>query len=197
MRNHHAFGLAGRAGCVHDIGDCFSIGRPIPFARVRSGQCLVIDVDPRHAGHLGRGRADGRQNKAGFAVCDHKRLALERSAAIERRIGGAAFENGQLGDPEVNRPLDQHAMALGRVEPRQEIGFLRLVRPQARCLDWRRCGGRAAERFPRMIVGVPQCRPQNCCRIRDPSSLGRRDANTGPAAPSDLSSLCPGRQSRV
>ena len=114
MRSHHAFGLAGRAGGVHDIGDCFAVGRRVPIARVRSGERLQVDVDPRHATNLGRGRPHGCHNNPGFAVRDHERLTLKGSAAIERHIGGAAFENGQLGDHEFYRPLERDCRAVAR-----------------------------------------------------------------------------------
>jgi hypothetical protein len=69
-------------------------------------------------------------------------------------------------------PLDQHPMALDRVESRQEIDFPRLVRRQARRPDGRRCGSSAPERFPRLTIGKPQCRPQNCCRMQPNFSFG-------------------------
>jgi len=63
-------------------------------------------------------------------------------------------------------PLDQHPMTLRLAKQRQPINRPRLIRRQARRLDRRRCGTGAPERYPQLTIGMPQCRPQNCCLIR-------------------------------
>jgi hypothetical protein len=119
---------------------------------------------------------------------DGDRFRGPRSLRLDELVHAFALRDAGLG----RVPFDQNPMALGRVEPRQEIDLPRLVRRQARLPDRRRCGSGAPERFPRLTIGKPQCRPQNCCRMQPNFSFGAAPPN-GPAAPPDLSSHCPGR----
>ena len=77
-----------------------------------------------YAGHLGCDRPRARQDDPGFAVLDHERLAFKRSVLVERHIGRAAFENGQLGDDEPDGPhqRDRHAVFRPDAEGSQMTG---------------------------------------------------------------------------
>jgi hypothetical protein len=114
---------------------------------------------------------------------DRDRLRRQRYLRLDELVHALILRRIRFG----RIPLVQHSTAVVLVEQRLAIGYLRRQAPR---LHWGRYGAVAPERFARLMVGIPQYRPQKCCRIRDRLPLRRRGANTGSASPHpDLSSL--------
>ena len=115
-----------------------------------------------------------------FAVAnDRDRIGRPRDLGFDKFVHAFVLRIVGLG----RVPLDQHPMPFGGVELRRTFGFRRLAAGQARRLDRRRGYARALERVARLMIRIPQWRPQNCCSIRDLFPVGRGAADIGRATP--------------
>ena len=131
--DHHALGLAGRAGGVHHVGQipACRLGDNGAGTLARKLAGLGVQLD-RMAGAQREARAQirSRQNHRHCRVFDYPGEALFGKAGVERDIRAAGLQNGQQGDGQhlgaahghANQRVWSHPQALQT--PGQPIGIL-------------------------------------------------------------------------
>jgi len=132
VRNHHAFGRAGRTGCVHDISRGFRRNGQVLHRRPRPGfrprPLVQRQRDAREAGH---GHAVLREQDPGAAILQHLRKPLGRKARIQRHIRRARGQNPEDGLDHPDRTVRYQSDRFSRADSPLSEPIGQTLRPLA------------------------------------------------------------------